>query len=116
MAFDSRSRSIENLPPPKCKILHPDLTSGTAESIADSSEFGQTLTTASNGANKRAVFFEHPQLARYPVNHPHPVQVVHSDGSDVSKLLRSVSLNHPNPYALHDLPPGPRVEIPRLGR
>lgn len=59
MALDSRSRSVKDLPPPKYKILHPDLTFGTAKSIADSSEFRRTFTLASNRPYKRAVSFEH---------------------------------------------------------
>ena len=116
MALDPRSRGVKNLPPPKDKILHPYLTFRTAKRIADSSEFRRALTFASNRPNKRAVSFEHPQLIRQRVNHPHPVQVVHSDGSDFSKLLRSISFNHPDPYALNDLPPGPRTGTPGLGR
>ena len=116
MTLDPRSRGVKNLPPPKYKILHPDLTFGTAKSIADSSEFRRTLTLASNRPNKRAVSFEHSQLVRQRINHPHPVQVVHSDGSDFSKLLRSISFKHPDPYALNDLPPGSPTGTPGLGR
>lgn len=112
MALNSGSRSVKNLPPATYKIFHPDLTSRTAKSIADSLEFGRTLAPASNGPNKRAVSFEHSQIIRQRVDHPHPVQVVHSDGSNFSKLLRSISFSRPNPYAFNDPPPGSLIKTP----
>ena len=116
MALDSGSRSVKNLPPPTYKIFHPDLTAGTAKCIADPLEFGRTLAPASNGPNKRAVSFEHSQVIRQRVDHPHPVQVVNSHGSDLSKLLWSISFNQPNPYTLNYLPPGSRTGTPNPRR